>query len=953
MNIIAIAVLFWLNLSSTTPHVQHQSDEAFYSSINILLDVETALSCNRQSDSLVLVKLYEVTDGGNWVNSWDLTRPMNTWQKNFNENVPSVNLSSYPILINVEAVVQDPTQTCRYKDSLILVEFYNNTNGPNWITQWNFTRPMNTWFGVTLNEQGCVQFLDLTGNNLSGFIPPSITTLPELERFNIVGNTFEGTIPDYLGNFIKLKTLRLSLNRFSGQIPSSLGNLKDLDYLEIDNCRLTGTIPESFGNFIKITMLELDRNQLSGAIPKSLENLVALKSLYLFGNQFSGTLPAGLANLPNLQIVEVQDNQLIGAVPPFTQNLIGLRLENNRFTSLPDLSNINTWARENWRGLQVHNNMLTFKDLLPNKNIFDTNTPSKYAPQDSIGTLIVYTLEQGNNLTHNLDIDNGVTSNVYNWYKDNPDNNYLTKIGDNTITWENVTTNEAGNYYVRITNPNLPNLTLYGRRVQLIVKEKKAECTPDVQNFTKKLCPDGNYNFAGEILTQAGNYTKKFQNKLGCDSTVNINIQILPSYQLEQTKLVCAPEEVGTTPLFLTTKDGCDSIINVKKVYQPSSLTILGRENTTTCDPAKVGIDTIRVKNNGNCEGIVIKTTTLRTANSPTTITEKVCRANLVGSETLTFPKSDGCDSLVVINKVYEPLSVSRTASICGGQSYNFYGRNLTSAGTYETTVTGVCDTLVRLTLTLGNPVQENVERQFCEGETFEFGTLRIRQSGIYTQRFTSAGGCDSLVTLILEEAKKEFIELKNDTITTLSNRSNLELDALSNDVLPNEANRRIAIIEQPKLGTVNIAGEKLSYQLQNAGNTGVDQFRYQVCALDCVNNCDTATVVIQITTTCLDSLMKNIPTAFIPNSDEPMDNIFDPLAGISNECFQQPSNAEFMIVNSWGELVYRAKPYRAWDGRNNNDKPLPQGTYYYVLKFETDDEKSEVIKGWVTLFGQ
>ncbi len=1177
MNIIAIAVLFWLNLLLTTPHVQHQSDEAFYSSANIFLDVEAVLSCNRQSDSLVLVKLYEVTDGGNWTNPWDLTRPMNTWQGVFldangcvrilglgsrkldgvipdeigdlsaleelyldknslygsipesigklsqlkkislafnsltgilpesmgnltnleiatlgsnpytpsvipsallnlpkltllyidkslidslppfspnpnldlnvpgnhftfddilngtsqrmvnfsyfnqakiykdtvvnarqgetvfidlgidkgvsnsyyawqkngqwyrdeyqptftitniqpedagsyfvkisNDDAPSVNLSSYPILINVEAVVQDPTQTCRYKDSLILVEFYNNTNGPNWITQWNFTRPMNTWFGVTLNQQGCVQFLDLTGNNLSGFIPPSITTLPELERFNIVGNTFEGAIPDYLGNFIKLKTLRLSLNRFSGQIPNSLGNLKDLDYLEIDNCRLTGTIPESFGNFVKITMLELDRNQLSGAIPTSLENLVALKSLYLFGNQFSGTLPAGLANLPNLQIVEVQDNQLIGAVPSFTQNLIGLRLENNRFTSLPDLSNINTWARENWRGLQVQSNILTFKDLLPNKNIFDTNPPSKYAPQDSIGTLIVYTLEQGNNLTHDLDIDNGVTSNVYNWYKDNPDNNYLTKIGDNTITWENVTTNEAGNYYVRITNPNLPNLTLYGRRVQLIVKEKKAECTPDVQNFTKKLCPDGNYNFAGEILTQAGNYTKKFQNKLGCDSTVNINIQILPSYQLEQTKLVCAPEEVGITPLFLTTKDGCDSIINVKKVYQPSSLTILGRENVTTCDPAKVGIDTIPIKdNNGNCEGVLIKTTTLGTANSPTTLTEMVCRANLAGSETLTFPKSDGCDSIVVINKIYEPLGVSRTASICGGQSYNFYGRNLTSAGTYETTVTGVCDTFVRLTLTLGNPVQENVERQFCEGETFEFGTLRIRQSGIYTQRFTSSGGCDSLVTLILEEAKKEFIEIKNDTITTLSNRSNLELDVLSNDVLPNEANRRIAIIEQPKLGTVNIAGEKLSYQLQNTGNTGVDQFRYQVCALDCVNNCDTAMVVIQITTTCLDSLMKNIPTAFIPNSDEPMDNIFDPLAGISNECFQQPSNAEFMIVNAWGELVYRSKPYRAWDGRNSNDKPLPQGTYYYVLKFETDDEKSEVIKGWVTLFGQ
>ncbi len=486
------------------------------------------------------------------------------------------------------------------------------------------------------------------------------------------------------------------------------------------------------------------------------------------------------------------------------------------------------------------------------------------------------------------------------------------------------------------------------------VSEKEAACTPDVQNFTKKLCPDGNYNFAGEILTQAGDYTKKFQNQLGCDSTVSINIQILPSYQLEQTVLVCTPEEVGITPIFEKTKGGCDSIINIKKIYQPNGLTILGQENTTTCDPAKVGTDTIAVKdNNGNCEGILIKTTTLATANSPTIRTEIVCRANLAGRDTLIFSKPDGCDSLVVINKTYEPLRSNRTASICGGQSYNFYGRNLTLAGTYETTVTGVCDTFVRLTLTLGTPIQQALEEQFCQGETFEFGTLRIQRPGVYTQRFTSTGGCDSLVTLVLEEVESELIRLSNDTITILSNRNNLDLNILANDILPNEANRRIAIIELPRLGTVNITGEKLNYQIQNIGNTGVEQFRYQVCALDCVNNCDTATVVIQITSTCLDSLIKNIPTAFIPNSDEPMDNIFDPLAGISNECFQQSSNAEFMIVNAWGELVYRAKPYRAWDGRNNNDRPLPQGTYYYVLKFEIDNEELELIKGWVTLFGQ
>ena len=33
----------------------------------------------RQTDSLALVALYNSTDGANWTNKWDLSKPMNTW----------------------------------------------------------------------------------------------------------------------------------------------------------------------------------------------------------------------------------------------------------------------------------------------------------------------------------------------------------------------------------------------------------------------------------------------------------------------------------------------------------------------------------------------------------------------------------------------------------------------------------------------------------------------------------------------------------------------------------------------------------------------------------------------------------------------------------------------------------------------------------------------------------
>jgi len=64
-----------------------------------------------------------------------------------------------------------PATGCRYNDSLALVALYNATDGANWDNTWDLSQPMNTWHGVTLNTNGCVQRLDLYNNNLTGELP--------------------------------------------------------------------------------------------------------------------------------------------------------------------------------------------------------------------------------------------------------------------------------------------------------------------------------------------------------------------------------------------------------------------------------------------------------------------------------------------------------------------------------------------------------------------------------------------------------------------------------------------------------------------------------------------------------------------------------------------------------------------------------------------------------------
>ena len=60
-------------------------------------------------------------------------------------------------------------------------------------------------------------------------------------------------------------------------------------------------------------------------------------------------------------------------------------------------------------------------------------------------------------------------------------------------------------------------------------------------------------------------------------------------------------------------------------------------------------------------------------------------------------------------------------------------------------------------------------------------------------------------------------------------------------------------------------------------------------------------------------------------------------------------SDSELTIFNRWGEVLYSAQPYsNDWDGSNADGKPLPQGTYYYVLV--VDLQEGKIYKGDITL---
>ena len=88
--------------------------------------------------------------------------------------------------------VAPPTPTAPDRD--VLVALYNATGGDNWTTQtnWLTDNPLDTWHGVTA-ANGRVTGISLSRNNLTGPIPPELSSLASLDSLKLDGNALTGS----------------------------------------------------------------------------------------------------------------------------------------------------------------------------------------------------------------------------------------------------------------------------------------------------------------------------------------------------------------------------------------------------------------------------------------------------------------------------------------------------------------------------------------------------------------------------------------------------------------------------------------------------------------------------------------------------------------------------------------------------------------------------------------
>lgn len=153
-----------------------------------------------QTEKNALIDLYTSTQGDKWIQSWDLSAPIDQWQGVTVEN-----------------------------DHVVAIRLlFNNMQGslPN-----------------TIGDLQHLKILELSFNKLSGELPGTLGELSNLEILALNANYFTGEIPETFGNLIALKQLHLSSNKLMGLVPFSIGEIQSLQVLNVFDNSLSGEFP--------------------------------------------------------------------------------------------------------------------------------------------------------------------------------------------------------------------------------------------------------------------------------------------------------------------------------------------------------------------------------------------------------------------------------------------------------------------------------------------------------------------------------------------------------------------------------------------------------------------------------------------------------------------------------------------------------------------------------------
>ena len=301
--------------------------------------------------------------------------------------------------------------------------------------------------------------------------------------------------------------------------------------------------------------------------------------------------------------------------------------------------------------------------------------------------------------------------------------------------------------------------------------------------ITDSFCPGESYTRDGQTYTAAGTYTYTIPQPDGCDSTVTLVLEELGQEESLVNDSFCPGQtytrdghtytEAGTYTYFVEADGNCGEFVTLvleesgyntlqlsesicpEESYTSHGNTFTGAGTYTYVIPSEEGCDTEvtlvleerpieeLTVNASICPGLTYTTDDGQTYTEP-------------GTYTFLSTEEGECAkqiTLILEETPYE--TVSLTMSMCIGESFTADGNTFTEPGTYTylRPSNDGCQTEVTLTLEAQDYQQSTITASICAGETYTADNGQTyTEPGTYSYLLPSDDGCDTEVTLILEE---------------------------------------------------------------------------------------------------------------------------------------------------------------------------------------------------------
>lgn len=254
---------------------------------------------------------------------------------------------------------------------------------------------------------------------------------------------------------------------------------------------------------------------------------------------------------------------------------------------------------------------------------------------------------------------------------------------------------------------------------------------PSYSSMLETTICDGEIIIIGdEEISESGVYEVLLEAVDGCDSIVNVIVELENNIELVIEENICAGSSIiingvvydsaGTYDQNLESDESCDTLLTITIEELDVSITNL---SASLCEGETLEFEGMTISDPGEYEA--------------------------------TLTSSADCDSIIILQVQGVDTSTGVISeSICQGNIVEINGETFSDSGQFTQLFVGSngCDSILTININLLENASSTIQEIICPGDSIIYNGISYFDVGTFTQSLTATNGCDSILSIVIEE---------------------------------------------------------------------------------------------------------------------------------------------------------------------------------------------------------